>query len=248
MGFFLDSFMPGTADSPSIVTLILPDGTNFRALATSDISISLGNTFGSFIPDVTALSDLSQIMNNQNVISWIGASTQLWKSTKPISFSLDLYLVNYKPNLGYEQKLKKLASLATMGLSSAVDVGPAGFNPQDWTTRVHGGYEPKFWEGNRGQILGNDDFDYGKFSTSMNDKYVEGGSSFDTKGTITVKIGSHFKLGNLIMTKLDIQPSIVEVYSPSVGGTPKPLYYRIGIGLQTNRAAVSTDLDGMFRS
>ena len=234
MGLFLDSFMPGTADSPSIVTLVLPDGTNFRALTASDITVSLGNKFGSLIPDTSALSDVSQMLNNINVAGWIGASTQVWKSTQPISFNLELYLINYKPGLNYEAQLKALAKLATVAPSDY----PIG---QSITYKVHGGYAPDIFLDNLKQI----EWEGSSLATQINNGSI---LTNMTKGTITMKVGSKFRLKNLVLTKLDIQQSIIEVYSPARGGSPKPLYYKLNIGLMTNKCAVSTDVDNMFGS
>ena len=232
MGIFLDYFMPGTADSPCVVTLSLPDGTEFRALTTSDITVSLGNKFGSLIPDTTALSDISQMFNNTNVAGWIGASTQVWKATQPVSLSLELYLINYKAGLGYREKLKSLAKLAA--------VAPSDYSiGQSVTYKVHGGYAPDVFLDNNKQI---------NWSSSGLASQINNGSILSnmTKGTITMKVGSKFKLRNLVLTKLDIQQSIVEVYNPNYGGEPEPLYYRLNVSLMTNKCAVSTDVDSML--
>jgi hypothetical protein len=60
------------------------------------------------------LTDIAQVMGGTNLPAWIGASTQGWRGTDPIRFNLETYLINYKPNLNYEESLKRLVKLAAV--------------------------------------------------------------------------------------------------------------------------------------
>jgi hypothetical protein len=43
MSFYIENFMPGTSDTPSVVIITLPDTSQFKALLASEVSIQLGN-------------------------------------------------------------------------------------------------------------------------------------------------------------------------------------------------------------
>lgn len=258
MTLYIEDFMPlmpGTLDTPSVAVIILPDGSSFQALLSSDVSIQLANHFGNLLPGTEILAGLAQAIGAINIPSWIGASVQGWRGTDPVKFSLDMFLVNYRPNLKYEKTLKKLASLATISPSSRTGA------LAHVTHQVHGGYQTNgsAFASNK-DYMDKDPLDYlknkedGNVTESDQDKYsnmgalgeqVLNGAKFT--GTLTIKIGSRFKLSDLIMTSITITPSIVEVFSPTSGERPKPLYYKINAGFMTCRSALHTDVNSMFQ-
>ena len=152
--------------------------------------------------------------------------------------------------------LKKLASLATVSPSSRTGASA------HITHQVHGGYETnasafasniQFFESSASMYLqskkdGNiqqDDTQNYMNVTRLGNEALSRSASF--KGTLTIKIGSRFELSNLIMTSITITPSVVEVFSPTSGERPKPLYYKITASFMTCRSALSTDVNSMFK-
>ena len=246
--------MPGTKDSPSIARIYLPDNTQFEGLLTSDVSIQLGNKFGALIPGVEMLSDLAQLAGGKNLPAWIGTSTQGWRGTDPIKFSLDMYLINYKPKLDYERKLRDLVSLAAVAPGKTM----AGDN-SGWSVQAHGGYSPDVFLNNAGRYLDTGAVDIASWAQSEDRNVKQDNmqatanalarASFageQNEGTLTVTIGNRFRLSNLLLTSVSVTPSIVEVYSPTSGEGPKPLYYRVNGSFMTCRCAITKDVEGMF--
>ena len=217
---------------PSVVDMQIPGYSGMlRGLLTSDTTISLKNTFGAALPDVETLQAAAQLVNWSSVPAWIGASTQVWRGTDAVRFPLEFYLINYKPGLKLEEGLKQLAKLATMMRG---EEGPLS----SVFAKVHGGYTPDVLANNNQQFLPN------KLDPKKDElRTTEDGTK--RSGVIEIRIGTNFTLGNLILTKIDISRSNVEVRSPK-SGTPKPLYYRVQCQLQTCRAALETDVDSMF--
>ena len=250
--------MPGTADTPSIATVILPDTSSFTALVANDVSVQLSNKFGNLLPGVEMLSEIAQAVGAVNIPAWIGASVQGWRGTDPIKLNLELYLVNHTPGLNYEEKLRRLAKLATISKSSMN--GPGGHITQ----QVHGGYSTtaSAFASNL-QFMDREDTDYiakrkdgnkQDDSTTYQNLDVLGQSIWSGRGgkakfpgTLTICIGTRFELRELLLTSLTITPSLVEVYSPSVGEKPKPLYYKVYMGLMTCRTALESDVNFMFK-
>lgn len=259
MTFYIQNFMPGTSDSPSVADIIIPGGGILRALLATDLSIQLANRFGNLLPGVEMLSDIAQAIGSVNIPAWIGASVQGWRGTDPVKLNLELFLINYEPNLGYEAKLKALAKLATITPSSRE--GVAGHLSQ----QVHGGYSTKasafatnkqFFQDSVSdeQYVANKDGNKVSNENQLGAMKDVGQTIWEGKGgaagftgTLTIKVGNRFELKNLLLTAISITPSSVEVYSPSSGERPKPLYYRISMSVMTCRTALYTDVDSMFQ-
>ena len=261
MSFYIESFMPGTVDTPSVAKIILPSQKSFEALLSTDVSVQLSNRWGNLLPGVEMLSEIAQAVGAVNIPAWIGASVQGWRGTDPIRLNLEMFLVNYAPNLGYEEKLKELAKLATITESSREDIS------EHFTQQVHGGYSTKAsaFATNKQHFLGNHtttdyvaDKDGNTNFGSDSDKYGAlkevGQSLWEGKGgpagytgTITLRVGTRFELKNLLLTSISITPSVVEVCSHYVNEKPKPLYYKISMGVITCRTALYTDVDTMFK-
>ena len=264
MGLYISDFLPimdqysSTADKPSVVKLIIPDGvstqyTEILGIAEGDIGFQLGNQWGSLIADTTTLQDIWFLANQASVPCWISASGQVWRGTNPISMSISMYVINWSPDLDNEEKLKALAKFGTLEVDEST-----------WTSvRFHGGYVPDLFKDNSStanQFLG----DTGKqqeilssaenYGTWFNNLDKDTQNSFarsmsetgTREGLITVKVGSHLKVTNMLLTRLDITPSTVEVYSPRLGSKPKPLYYRVNVSLMSSKVALSTQVNDLL--
>ena len=241
MGLYIDAYTAFESSFlscehvPSVIDMHIPGYSGMlRGLLTSDTTISLKNTFGAALPDVETLQLATQLVTNwSSVPAWIGASAQVWRGTDSVRFPIEFYLINYKPGLRLEEGLKKLAKLATM----QKDEGPLS----GVFAKVHGGYSPDILANNNQQFMPN------KIDPSTLKRYTDSDVSKGTeyKGVIKIRIGTSFELDHLILSKIDISRSNVEVRNSSYPKA-KPLYYRVQCQLQTCRAALETDVDSMF--
>lgn len=253
MSYYIDFFQNleknnnNPPPSPSVVDIYIPTSSGnrevLRGILANEVSIGLKNSFGNALPQLDQLVDVFQLMSLPSIPAWIGASTQVWKGTDLLRLALEFYLIHYKPGLNHEKGLKALAKLATF-MEENVDAdykGPGSSIIENvrgrFMSKVHGGYRPDPFKSNEKQFLS-----FSQLST-LAGVGVDNGIERDIPGTIRIKIGKNFSLGNLLLTKIDITPSVVEVGNESKS---KPLYYKVLINLQTTRAAVETDVDSMF--
>lgn len=242
MSFYID-FFTNSLNSPGIVDIYIPgrdESKPLRGILASEINIGLKNTFGNALPSLDSLSDAFQLMSAPFVPAWIGASTQIWKGTDLLRLAFEFYLVNYEPNINpsHEDSLKALTKLATM----MKDDGSYGEGNTKVTgkffAKVHGGYRPDPFASNEKRFLG------GNLSeTTLSSLAGIGIGEASRDGTITIKVGRNFSLSGLLLTKIDITPSVVEVGNKY---NSKPLYYRVSVNMQTSRVALETDVDQMF--
>lgn len=108
-----------------------------RAFCTEDVSISLGNEWGSILPNVSAITNFSQLWNEGNVVTWLSATKASWKASKPLTFPLTFYVFTLSKN---ESALKLIEPLVEF---ASVDQGNGRFdifNLSGNSVRVHGGY------------------------------------------------------------------------------------------------------------
>lgn len=253
---------------PGIIRIKLPPGAGNKVIygiLASDINISVNTTYGSVLPDTSTFSDIGFMMGAENITTWVGASALAWKGTDPVRFGAEMYLVNYAPGLGYEDDLKALTKMCTLGIPRT-----GGDIRDDFQVRVHGGYAGDPFASNKDYHAGNNPAAGKGIWGSIRDRWdvpdkdgkapdvgarldiikseVAKSKSVigtDIKGTIEVKIGSNFTLQNLLLTRVDVTPSLVEVKGEG-DYSPKPLYYRVQMSFTTCRAALEEDVQGMF--
>ena len=177
------------------------------------------------------------------MFSWINASTMCWKGTSPLNIGVEFYLINYKRDgLGLEAKLKELIKLAAIGKDDG--------NSNSIFVKVHGGYKPdvtsdnfaKYWTVSvpSATLFRTDDKD-GGLGGFGGGSVVTGAEPY----SITLKFGNKSTISNLLLSKIDVTESNVEV-SDINGGSRKPLYYRVSAQFTGTRPLLSTDVDGMF--
>ncbi len=229
MTLFIENIL--TETSPSTVDIMFPDRVttvyeHLRGLLTSEVSVSTGVKWGPILNDVTNLQDLASLLGQQSMWTWIGASTMCWKGTDPLKTSIDFYLINYRPQLGIEETLKKLNYFTSLEQDGAA------------TVYVHGGY--------MADVLTTNNSLFNNKIKSASDLIKLSGGELDTigmnlsPGTLTVKLGNKFLLTKMLINNLDITPSIVEVPDG------KPLYYRVSMSLIGAQPLLSTDVDKMY--
>ena len=229
MTLFIENIL--TETSPSTVEIMFPDRVtsvyeHLKGLLTSEVSVNTGVKWGPILNDVTNLQDLASLLGQQSMWTWIGASTMCWKGTDPLKTSIDFYLINYRPQLGIEETLKKLNYFTSLEQDGTA------------TVYVHGGY--------MADVLTTNSSLFNNKIRSASDLIKLSGGELDTigmnlsPGTLTVKLGNKFLLTKMLISSLDITPSIVEVPDG------KPLYYRVSMSLIGAQPLLSTDVDKMY--
>ncbi len=250
MTLFLDGIFTDGNKAPSAVTIYYPvvndKGETMSAkhtltgLLVNEPTVSSSNRWGPILNDITNIQDVASLLGSENMWSWIGASVMCWKGTDPIKTSIDFYLINYKRGLNFQAKLKELNFLTSLR-----DIGKAV------AVSVHGGYSARVLETNQthfnngGNITKRGDGESSKaWLVSALDPYTlsEGDSNWVNmeQGTVQLVFGKKMQLRNMLVQRLDVTPSIVEV------PTGEPLYYRVSMSLTGSRPLLSTDVEGMY--
>lgn len=243
---FLDGIFTNSSQSPSSVKIVLSNSSTITkdnplvGLTTSDPSFSAQNKWGPVINDVSNLQDLFSLVGS-NMASWINASTMCWKGTSPLNIGVEFYLINYKRGLELEVKLKELIKLASISKGDG--------NSNSIFVKVHGGYKPDVTSDNFAKYWTVSVPSATLFRTNKDGGIGDFGSGIDIEGTqpysIALKFGNKSTIGNLLLSKIDVTESNVEV-SDINGGSRKPLYYRVSAQFTGTRPLLSTDVDGMF--
>ena len=209
-----------------------------QGLITNEVTVSSQVKWGTILNDVTSLQGVASLLGEAKMWTWIGASTMCWQGTEPLKTGIEFYLINYKRGLNLEGKLKNLNMLTAM-----VESGAA-------TALVHGGYSSKVLETNKSLINnGNGGEQQGTTSPENNDGLIDKlmsvfeqvGREDLEEGTVKIIIGNKLFLSQMLVSRLDVTPSLVEVE----GGLP--LYYRVSMSLTGTRPLVSSIVDQMYR-
>lgn len=220
-----------------------------QGLLTNEVTVSSQIKWGTILSDLSSLQSVAALLGDKKMWTWIGASTLCWQGNEPIKTNFDFYLINYKRGLKLEEKLKDLNMLAALIESNDVA-----------KVLVHGGYKSNVLvqntyllnNGQGGKQKGTkepsdeegstlaasftnflSDLLPGSKSGSINSEELE-------QGTVRVVIGNKLHLSQMLLQRLDVTPSIVEVE----GGLP--LYYRVSMSLTGTRPLVSGIVDEMY--
>ena len=239
-------------DSPSAVYITMPfssgkpeDGAPILiGLMTGDPTWSASNKWGPIINDISNLSDISSLIGSDSMFTWINASTMCWKGTSPLSLSFDFYLINYSKGLEIEAKLRSFVKLASLYKDPDATVGA------NFKVLVHGGYAADILTGNSGYFDNSNDIksvtdlnNAGNINNLENELYQNG----NAKGAIQVQFGHKSKIRNLLLSKVSVTESTIEV-ADQQGGNIKPLYYRVSAQFTGVRPLITTDVNEMFKS
>ena len=244
---FLDGIFTDSSDSPSSVTITMPTDRkkiNLTGLMQGDVSFSAQNNWGTIISDLTNLQDLASLAGSENMFTWIKASTMCWKGTNPLSIGIEFFLINYKKGLNLEEQLEALVALASL----EQNVG-ATWNSGEYTARVHGGYAPDLFSNNKdlfftlGDIRSIYDGNFQKITSySENDLMDKYGYA---KGSLQLKFGNKSTIRNVLLSKINVTESLVEVADQS-GGNKKPLYYKVSAQFTGVRPLITSDVAEIF--
>ena len=246
--FLDDIFNEKAPASPNKVVLSVPiwNGESTKrvtvcGLLASEPNINTGNKWGPILENYASISEFSSLLGLQSMFAWIGASTMCWKGTNPLSLNLDFYLINYRPNLNLEEKLKALTKLTAL---AEIKTGNLA---NKVTVAVHGGYSAnKILADNQNQFIENQQYvENQRMDDSLGDFFENLGVLFTNPdfqpGLVTVQLGNKVSIGNLLVTRVDSIPSMVEVENG------KALFYRVNVSLQGSRPLLTTDVDNMYK-
>lgn len=245
---FLTNIFNINSDSPSSVKITVPNPSGksklgkleLTGLMVGDPSFSAQNKWGTVINDISNLTDISSLLGSESLFSWVNASTMCWKGTSPLSMGIEFYLINYEKGLNLESKLKTLVKLASLELSSTNGVGSG------YRVFTHGGYIADVLESND-KIRSY--FTSGPIGSASQLGSVNMGGMYDAdnnaRGAISVQFGHKSKISNLLLSKIDVTESVIEVAEQN-GTNPKPLYYRVSAQFTGVRPLVTSDVDRMF--
>lgn len=238
-------------DSPSAVYITMPfeNGKTGQApphligLMAGDPTWNASNKWGPVINDISNLSDISALVGSQSMFSWINASTMCWKGTSPLSIGIEFYLINYSPELELESRLRRFVKLASLYKDPDATAG------KNFKVLVHGGYASDVLTGNTSYFDNADNVrsitDLDKTSLSdLEGRLYENGNA---KGSLQIQFGHKSTIRNLLLSKVSVTESTIEVADQN-GGNIKPLYYRVSAQFTGVRPLITTDVDEMFKS
>ena len=237
-------------DSPSAVFITIPNQSD--KLSLSDESASLvglmigdptwgaANSWGTIINDVSNLTDISSLIGSESMFSWINASTMCWKGTAPLNIGIEFYLINYKKDLDLESKLRSFVKLASLYRDPDATVGA------NFKVLVHGGYAADVITGNKKLYDSARDV-AGLRNREGLDSVISGvyGTSENAKGSVQLQFGHKSKISNLLLSKVNVTESTIEVADQN-GRNVKPLYYRVSAQFTGVKPLLTVDVDKMF--
>lgn len=245
---FLDGIFDGGNNSPSSVTITVPNpskkniggSVELTGLMVGDPTWGAANTWGTVISDITGLSDISSLVGSESMFSWINASTMCWKGTAPLNIGIEFYLINYKAGLDLERKLRSFVKLASLYKDPDATVGA------NFKVLVHGGYAADVITGNKKLFDSTRDVESLKGREGL-ESIVSGvyGTSADAQGAVQLKFGHKSKISNLLLSKVNVTESTIEV-ADQKGGNIKPLYYRVSAQFTGVKPLLTVDVDKMF--
>ena len=248
---FLDGIFKNGNESPSAVYITMPNSPSGRnyiltGLMVGDPTWTVGNKWGPIINDLSNLQDWASIVGSESQFSWINASTMCWKGTNPIGIGIEFFLINYAPGLKLEENLASLTALA------AIEKGNYDGMAGNFIVKVHGGYAADVLSGNNkayftrkpdinGMTKGKQQ-DASRDLGGIESALYKGGYA---QGAISLRFGNKAKINNLLVSKISITESTVEVADAN-GNNNKPLYYRVSAQFTGVRPLITTDVNSMF--
>lgn len=242
---------------------------NVVGFLSEDPVIKMGNRWEPLISDLGMINEFTQIAGIGQS-SWISTSKMAWKGTDPITVTLNFYLITYLKSqvdgrtVGHIAPVSKQASYFAELAALAPDPGGGALGVG---VRVHGGYNPNYFESN-GTIVNNSNISVLKgLDESLSNTYVSGGD--DGSHTCHIVINGNGRnsvvLKNMLLESLDMTPSTVRAgywdinysatgnrgkiaSSGSFHTSGEPLYIKINAGFKLMRAAKIDDVKGLFGS
>ena len=207
-----------------------------QGLLVNEVTISSQIKWGSILSDVSNLQDVASLLGSPKMWTWIGASTMCWKGTEPLKTSFEFYLINYKRGLKLEEKLKDLNLLAAL----MEDPGSSG-RWWEQTVAVHGGYGAHVLDStNQFLTNGNTKKDRKKGEYNIPADYASIAQGDLESGTLRIRLGNKLRITNMLLHRLDVTPSIIELPDGL------PLYYRVSLSVTGAQPLLGRQVEEMY--
>lgn len=250
---FLTNIFSTASKSPSSVRITLKSSPNSSnklgakensangkieliGLMTGDPTFSAQNKWGTILNDVSNLTDISSLIGSESLFTWISASTMCWKGTSPLSMGIEFYLINFQQGLRLEEKLRELVKLASLELNSNSRVD------SKFRVLAHGGYMADVLSDNQSVLR---KYFTASIPSAAGLKDAPEIDASKITGSISVQFGNKSRISNLLLSKIDVTESVIEVAEQN-GSSPKPLYYRVNAQFTGVQPLVSTEVDEIF--
>ena len=180
--------------------------TAIRAFCTDDVTINLGNEWGSILPSLGSITQFSQLGNEGNVVTWLAGTRASWRGNKPLTFPLTFYIFSLHRGANALNIIEPMLEFAGVGDSSGSRFNFFGID--EATVRVHGGYKVNPFQNSSSYI-----------ETSK--------TSQNNNATFKVHLGEQVCIDNLLLG--DIQVTHSNVYVDS----GVPLYVKVQANFRT---------------
>ena len=187
-----------------------------------DIRIKTENKWGTLVPSLDSLSQLSQLFtNDSNIISWVNGSSAAWESTAPIDVQLQMRLITFNSSEDILKQMTMLQSLTALHVSGAL------------TVQAHGGYINNFWKPNDlGFWTNRDNLNGGKEELKTTNPFTT------DNGTVTLSFGN-ITIFNLLAQTIDATVSKI------LCRNHQPLWIKISMNLRGVKALIIQELQRM---
>ena len=238
---YLDQIL--TNGSSGIIKVDCPTFDKGRVVITGfcpdDVTVSLGNEWGSIMPGLETLTQLSQFLDDGSIISWLSGTKACWKGSKPLTIPITFYVFSYSEGKDAIKTIEPLIELAGVAQGNTED-SPSNLIkfakavlPDSWgdkidtigkdiMIRVHAGYQVDPFEGNT--------------------KYIERSKNVsDADYTVKISIGSQITLDRLLLSSIQITHSNIQVR----GG--KPLYVKVQADFRTVGVPTLDDIKRWYK-
>lgn len=177
-----------------------------KVFCTEDITVNLGNEWGSILPALGSITQFSQLGNEGNVVTWLSATKAAWKGCKPLTLPLTFYVFSLHEGMNALTTIEPMLEFAGIGDSTGNRFNFLGID--EATINVHGGYKVDPFQNNVSYI------DTSKASQNNN-------------STFKVHLGDQVVIDNLLLGDIQVTHSNIYVDSGI------PLYVKVQANFRT---------------
>ena len=214
-------------ENSGVIKMRLPipteDGSSYKsftALLEDGVRIKTENKWGTLVPSLESLSQISQLLDNANIISWVNGSSAAWESTSPIDVSFQMRLITFDSDSDILKQMAMLQSLTSLFVSGALTVkAHGGYKNNYWTTNDNPAWDLKSAKGQGGNLGKN-------LITDAED------------GTVAISFGN-LTISNLLVNNISANISKV------LCRNNQPLWIKLDVSLRGVKALLTQDLDKM---
>ena len=206
-----------------------------------EFTLTLGNAWGSVLPDAQVANEIGQILGYQNLITWVQSSAASWKATQPLEFNMNVYLLTLTRN---QEPITEEAKKIMRMMALYVDKNDI------FTAKIHGGYRVnyatsndrlEFWSKAKGSRIQKGDIkdDDEAYRKQISSIFTE--MSGENEGTITIRINDTMNISNLLISNASFS------HSSSYIDSNTPLYIKMDLSFRSSRALITSDVDKLYK-